>query len=237
MTRASVAMAVYNGESYIKEQVDSIIQMMADDDELIISYEASSDNTLEIIRDYEKRDPRVRVVFDAGHSVEENFNNAVKNCDGKYILLSDQDDVWINDKINVMVDFFERNVDCVVLISDGYETDQDLNHRGEMFAINHTTPSAIRNFIQGTYLGCQMAFRASIMDKVWPVRTKPPLPHDLWLGVKGARFGRVCLIGDKLILHRLHGNNFSATSKMSLAGVVKNRWLFLRELLSTPKRR
>lgn len=231
LVRASVAMAVYNGEKYIKDQIDSIIELMMPDDELVISYEESTDSTLSIIHEYTSKDSRIRLTFDKGHSVEENFNNAVANCTGEYIFLSDQDDVWINDKINIMVKYFEEHPRCVVLISDGYNTDQNLINREEMFKCNHTTPNPIRNFVQGTYLGCQMAFRNNIADKVWPVCTNPPLPHDLWLGVCGARYGDVCLIEKKLIKHRLHNDNYSNTSKMSIGGVIKNRMLFVKELI------
>lgn len=68
--RASVAMAVCNGEKYIEQQIDTIVDMMASNDELIISYDESKDRTLEIIRKYEKDDKRIKVVYDEGHSVE-----------------------------------------------------------------------------------------------------------------------------------------------------------------------
>lgn len=232
MIRASVAMAVYNGEKYICEQLDSIIAMMSNDDELVISYDKSSDDTLNIIREYAAKDCRVRVVFDEGHSVESNFNNAVQNCKGKYIFLADQDDVWINDKINCMVNYFEKNPNCVVLLSDGFVTDDKLNAIGSMYTKFNTTVSPIRNWIKGTFLGCQMAFDSRIKDKVWPVSIDPPLAHDLWLGVWGAQYGSVDMIEEKLILHRLHLDNYSNTSKRSILGIIKDRLLFLKEMFA-----
>lgn len=235
MIRASVAMAVYNGEKYLKEQVDSILLMMNVDDELIVSYEESSDNSLNILKQYEKQDARVHVFYDNGHSVEKNFNNAVMHCSGKYIFLADQDDVWINSKINVMTDYFELHPDCVVLIGNGYLSDESLNEIGTIFDAFHTTPNPLRNYIKGSYLGCQMAFRSSIKDKVWPVRVSPPVPHDLWLGIQGSRYGNVELLDEKLIKHRLHNNNYSNTSKLSFWNVIKNRLLILSELMKRGK--
>lgn len=229
--RASIAMAVYNGEKYINEQIDSIIEMMTIEDELIISYDESTDNTLAIINSYASEDSRIKIVFNKGKSVESNFNNAVANCSGKYIFLADQDDVWVNNKINVMVDYFEKNSKCCVLVSDGYITDEKLNESGELFREYKATPNPVRNFIKGTYLGCQMAFRSSIKEKVWPVSVNPALPHDLWLGVAGARYGKVELIHQKLIKHRLHESNYSNTSKMKLLGVIKNRIFFFYKLI------
>ncbi len=230
--RASVAMAVYNGEKYIKEQIDSIIGMMSKDDELIISYDESSDHTLEIITDYARKDSRIKIVYDNGHSVESNFNCAVDNSQGRYIFLADQDDIWINNKIDEMIMYFDENPECVVLICDGYLTDSKLNNLQGIFEKYKTTANPLRNFIKGSYLGCQMAFKSSIKKNVWPVSTNPPLPHDLWLGVKGAKYGKIALIDKKLIKHRLHEENYSNTSKMKLSDVIKNRYLFLKKLLN-----
>lgn len=229
--RASVAMAVYNGEKYIEEQIDSILDMMEENDELIISYDKSQDRTLDIIKAYEAKDKRVKVVYDDGRSVESNFNNAVKNCIGKYIFLADQDDVWINDKINVMVDYFEMHPECIVLVANGYLTNSRLENCGEIFQEYSTSDNPFRNFIKGTYLGCQMAFCSTIKNRVWPVNVNPPLAHDLWLGVKGAKYGKVELLDRMLIKHRLHEENFSNTSKMKLIDVIKNRMFFLTKLL------
>lgn len=229
--RASIAMAVCNGEKYIREQIDSILNMMKENDELVISYDESKDCTLEIIMEYEKKDNRVKVVFDKGKSVESNFNNAVLNCNGKYIFLADQDDVWINDKINRMVLHFEKHPKTKVLISDGYLSNKELNPFDEIFRFYSTSASAIRNYIKGSYLGCQMAFTSDIKDKVWPVCVDPPLPHDLWLGILGSRYGKVELMDEKLIHHRIHDSNFTHTSKMRFVNVIKNRMFLLYQLV------
>lgn len=229
--RASVAMAVCNGEKYIQEQVDSILKMMDSNDELVISYDKSSDNTLKIIQDYEKTDGRIKVVFDEGKSVESNFNKAVSQCSGKYIFLSDQDDVWINDKINKVVFLMESNPDVVVVISDGYITDEALRKKDTIFHKYHTSKSSIKNLIKGSYPGCVMAFRTSIREYVWPVKVDPPIPHDIWLGIMGSYYGRIMLAGEKLILHREHGNNYTNFSKMNFKGIVKNRIYIISEYI------
>lgn len=234
--RASVAMAVCNGEKYIEQQIDTILGMMISNDELIISYDESNDRTLDIIKKYESSDKRVKVVYDNGHSVESNFNNAVANCSGKYIFLADQDDVWINNKIDEMVKYFETHDKCVVLVSDGYITDKSLVAKRGLFEEYHTTANPFRNFVQGTYLGCQMAFHSSIKEYVWPVRITPPLPHDLWLGVMGAFYGKVALLEKKTIMHRIHEENYTHTSKMNLFQILKNRWLFLCEIISRKRK-
>lgn len=231
--RASVAMAVYEGEVYLKQQIDSILNMMVDNDELVISYNESKDNTFSIIQEYEKKDARVKVYIDKKKSVESNFNNAVKMCEGEYIFLADQDDVWIDDKINKMVNYMKCNEDVVLLISDGLYVDENLYVINEsMFNRNHTTTNPIRNYIRGTYLGCQMAFKKELKCKVWPVKETHLMAHDLWLGVMASFYGQVHLMNDKLILHRIHADNCSNTRKLSLLNVIKSRMVFMWEIIS-----
>lgn len=224
-------MAVYNGSLYIEEQIDSILSMMSSEDELVISYEESRDNTFEIISQYAKQDKRVRVIVDIGHSVESNFNHAVENCRGEYIFLADQDDIWINNKIDKMVAYMEENREIVVLICDGFITDKNLKEKIGLFEFYRTSTNSLKNLIKGSYLGCQMMFRSEIKELIFPVSVMPPLPHDLWLGVLGAYYGRVELYAEKLIKHRIHEDNYSNTSKMSFSRILKNRMYFVLKYL------
>lgn len=237
--RASIAMAVCNGELYIREQIDSILNMMEPCDELVISYDSSQDRTLEIIKEYEQNDKRIHVYYDEGRSVESNFNNAVKHTKGKYIFLADQDDVWINDKINRMIEEAQKDKKAVVWIGDGYLCNKNLEIIDEISKKYKTSVSGLRNFIKGSYLGCQMMFVRDIKDKIWPVQTEPPLAHDLWLGILGSKYGKVVFLDEKYILHRLYEFNFSNTSKMNAKNVMLNRielWYQLRKRIKKNKR-
>lgn len=234
-TRASVALAAYNGEKFIKEQIDSILDMMNQNDELVISYDESSDKTWQIISEYSNKDKRVKVYKDKGKGLESNFNNAVEHCNGKYIFLADQDDVWINNKINVMIAYMQKT-GAKVLICDGYETDENLKKLYGLYQKYRTTESPFKNYVKGSYLGCQMAFSADIKDQIWPVNENPPIAHDLWLGILGSYYGKVIMINDKLMYHRLHGDNYTYTSKMSLFNVIKNRIYFASSIIKRIKK-
>lgn len=93
----SVCMATYNGEKYIKEQIDSILKQLGSDDELVISDDGSSDGTIDIILGY--HDPRIHLYKGSFHSPAFNFENALKNATGDFIFLSDQDDIWYDNKV------------------------------------------------------------------------------------------------------------------------------------------
>ena len=103
----SVAMAVYNGETYLKEQMDSILSQLGVKDEVILSLDPSTDRTLDIIKDYCLRDSRVHMCWGPGRGVIKNFENAIKHCRNEIIFLADQDDVWKSEKVEKVLMAFK----------------------------------------------------------------------------------------------------------------------------------
>ena len=79
MAKISVAMAVYNGEKYLAKQLDSILNQLEATDEIVASYDKSTDNSLALLEDYAKKDPRVKVFINENKGVAGNFGNAVKS--------------------------------------------------------------------------------------------------------------------------------------------------------------
>ena len=101
-------MATYNGAKYIKEQLDSIIPQLREDDELIVSDDASKDDTLKIVESY--NDPRIKIFHNENHGVAHNFENAMREATGDLIYFADQDDVWLPGKLDKMEAFFKTNL-------------------------------------------------------------------------------------------------------------------------------
>lgn len=230
--RASVAMAVYNGERYIKEQIDSVLERMGSNDELVISYDKSTDSTREIIDTYAANDDRVRVVENPGRGgVQNNFTNAVMNCRGKYIFLADQDDVWIGDKINVVVRKFEET-DADLVVHDGYMVDGELNILpGTIFERYGRYDNPVRNIIKCNYWGCCMAFRAHVREWVCPFPNKNRVGHDWWLGILVGFHGKIARVEECLMMHRLHGDNQSEEKRRPLPEVISHRLTLIGYLL------
>ncbi len=219
--RASVAMAVYNAEKYICEQVDSVLALMSENDELVISYDNSADRTWDIINSYAKADCRVRVVKNSRkRGVRGNFTNAVEHCRGKYIFLSDQDDVWIHDKINKIADIFE-NTHALLVVHDAYESDSELNVTcGSVFEKYKISKSGFRNYVSSTASGCCMAFRAEIKDTLLPFPENNA--HDVWTMMVCSALGKIFLLYEILIIHRMHGENVTV-GRRALPVVMKDR--------------
>ena len=98
----SVCIATYNGEKYLRKQLDSILNQLEYNDEVIISDDGSSDETLNIISSY--NDKRIHVFHNKGeHGVVKNFENGLNHVLGDYIFLCDQDDIWKSNKVQVVL--------------------------------------------------------------------------------------------------------------------------------------
>lgn len=208
----SVCLACYNGEHYIGEQISSILRELRDSDELVISDDGSTDRTLNIIAAF--NDPRIKLHANEGrHGVNGNFENALRHSKGDYIFLSDQDDIWLEGKVEACVEALQSHL-CVV--HDAYITDENLDVANESFFKAFNCKSGfIHNWIRNGYLGCAMAFRREILETALPIPRKLPVWQDIWIGSLAALKGDVEFIPLKGIKFRRHSSTTSITSKSS----------------------
>ena len=235
----SVCMTSFNGESFIRPQIDSILEQLGPDDELIISDDGSTDSTLDIISSY--GDPRIKLLHNnERHGVNGNFENALRNASGDYIFLADQDDVWLPGKVEKCVDALQ-NADCI--IHNAYLADGELNHDGQTFfeSVN-AKKGLIHNWIHNGYLGCAMAFRKEVLDLALPIPQHSTMYHDVWIGNIAAAKYRVDFIDFIGILVRRHENSTSITfhNRLSFVNIIKNRfsvaYLTIGRILSKRKK-
>ncbi|SCW77173.1 Glycosyltransferase involved in cell wall bisynthesis [Lachnospiraceae bacterium C10] len=203
----SVCIPTYNGEKYIKEQLDSILCQIGDNDEIVISDDSSTDSTVAIINEY--NDKRIHLYTNNHYkSPIYNMENALYHANGEYIFLADQDDIWMGNKVEVMLGYLDK-YDCVT--SDAIIVDSNLNVIcPSFFEIRKCRTGILRNIIKNSYMGCCMAFRSSLKDKVLPFPKKLPM-HDQWIGLNAEKYGKSIFIPEKLIEYRRHGDNASAT--------------------------
>lgn len=214
----SVCMATYNGEKYLREQVDSILVQLGKDDELVVSDDDSTDNTLNILNSY--NDSRIKVFLNtSNHGVNGNFENALRKSKGDYIFLSDQDDVWLPGKVEKCIDAL-HNYDCVV--HDCYITDSNLIITAEsIFKEINASPGLFHNIIKNGYTGCCMAFSRNILKKTLPFPKYKSFYHDQWIGLN-AEFHYTChFIDTRLILFRRHNYNSSSAGSLSQLSFIK----------------
>ena len=100
----SIAMATYNGEKYLREQIDSILNQTIQDFELIVCDDCSTDTTWNILQDYQSQDRRIKCYRNEENlGFKKNFEKAIGLCTGEYIALSDQDDIWLPEHLEKLV--------------------------------------------------------------------------------------------------------------------------------------
>lgn len=226
---ASVAMAVYNGEKYLAQQVDSILEQLSDDDELVISYDESQDGTWALISEYAEADSRVRIVRNSMPGVVGNFNNAIGACRKDSVFVSDQDDVWKLGKRDAMLRLLnETGADLAVhnvvhVDSDGVAISKPLF---EEYGIRN---GVLRNFAMPRYSGCCMAFPISSKRLIMPMPSSV-VNYDHWIGMVCEVYGTVVFDDRVFLEHRLHGDNVT-TSRRKLRTIATQRVNLLRELI------
>jgi glycosyltransferase involved in cell wall biosynthesis len=216
----SVCIPTYNGEKYIREQLNSILCQIGEKDEIIISDDGSSDLTIEFLNSY--NDKRIKIFHHANHKVRKskfrfnlttrNIENALKNAKGDFIFMADQDDIWEINRIEKMLPFLNQYSlvlnDCKVV-----DEDKKIIHES-YFEINKSKSGVFKNLIKNSYLGCCMAFTKESMNFFYPF-PKVSIPHDIWIGLMNEIYGRVYFLDEKLVLYRRHDNNLSYSSGTS----------------------
>lgn len=209
----SVALATYNGEKYISEQLNSILPQLGPEDEIIISDDGSSDRTLEIVAGF--CSAQIKVLKNPGKGVISNVENAIKHTSGDIIFLCDQDDVWLPDKVSVTKKYLLES-DVKLVVSDAIVVDENLKVlEDSFFKLMNSGSGFIKNFIKNTYHGCCMAFLKELKEVILPFPKNIPM-HDSWIGLMAELYGKVLFIPEKLIYYRRHQNNATVLKRESL---------------------
>ena len=216
----SVAMASYNGEKYIKEQIDSILANLDTNDELVISDDGSRDNTLDIIRSF--GDSRIKLIDGPHNGLVKNFENAVKHCTGDIIFLCDQDDVWYDGKVKKVCDKF-ADTDHILIEHNAIVKDDSGNVLfPSFFAHRRVRTGVLKNMIRNTYHGCLIAFRAELKEEMFPFPEKGCL-HDQWIGLVAEMNGTTMFLDEILMDYRRHSGNASSFEHLPVSQQIKDR--------------
>lgn len=219
-----VLLPTYNGEKYIKEQIDSILNQTHQNIRLIVSDDCSKDNTPQILKEYEQKDDRVEVyIQDENLGVVKNIEFLLKKVKNEFYMLSDQDDVWLPKKIEKSLEKLkEENADLV--FGDLEVVDENLNtiypSFGDFMLLNRKIKKYINsyrvNYLYNCVTGCTILSKKNTIDKIIPIPSKSKyLIHDYWIGIVVALNGKMAYMTEKYIKYRQHGNNQIGTNKIS----------------------
>lgn len=235
----SVCIATYNGEKYLRQQLDSILAQIGQEDEIVISDDNSTDGTLALIQSY--ADGRIRVLHHDPTKITttfpldkptHNFENALMHARGDIVFLADQDDVWLPGKVDRMLHALENADmamhDCIIV-------DTELNTlESSYFDVVNATTNVWRNAVKSTVLGCCMAMRRCVLEAALPF-PKTKIAHDLWLAMVADRKFRFALVREPLLMYRKHCKSMTTAGKKSKYGLwfkLRYRQTILRHLLT-----
>lgn len=219
----SVCITTYNGENYIKQELESILKQLDKNDEVIISDDNSNDNTIGVIKSL--NDSRIKIfqhtrtfskkAFPNGYYCSNNFSNAIEKASGDYIFLADQDDIWRENKVEKFVEKLNEYDVCMSNFSIIDSSGNILNEKH--FLKNPISGNWFSNFNKNVYFGCSMAFKSSIKDLFMPI-PKSIVSYDTWIATKALLSKRkIVFIEEALLFYRRHENNVSPAT-----GVSKN---------------
>ena len=222
--RISIAMATYNGAKFLRDQLDSFICQTRQPDEVVICDDGSTDTTLEILREFSERAPFAVHVHQnrVNLGYTKNFERAMSLCIGDLIFLSDQDDVWFREKIEIMTQVLADKPEIYVLQTDMVLVDEALNatpytQLGNIRALGHHSSSFVT--------GCGSLIRKAWLDLALPIPADV-VAHDNWLHRLALALGARELYDKPLQYYRRHGNNESnwiASKPVRMSGLTALR--------------
>ena len=220
--KISVCLASYNGSKYIKRQIISILSQLDKSDQLVVSDDCSSDDTIIIIESF--KDSRIKLIKNKYNiGVVANFESALKIANGDIICLSDQDDEWMVNKVSFLRDFFSiNNVDLIVHDAKIMQGGNIVTN--SLFKQIGSSGGLFKNIYSNSYTGCCMAFRRRILKKILPIPNKKGIFHDAWIGIlaKFYKF-RVIFIATPLVIYNRHETNLSSMKRRSIHKIIPDR--------------
>ncbi len=235
MPKISVAIAAYNGEVFLPQQLDSILKQLEEQDEIVISYDKSTDKTWALLQDYKSRFPQIKVLENNNPGVAGNFNNALEACTGDYIFICDQDDVWADTKREDVLALFQKSGSDMV-IHNGVHIDCSGKVISEpFFTLYRIGNGKIKNIIKPRYSGCCTAFTKKMAEKILPIPSNIDA-YDHWVGTVGEFFGTIAYEEKPLLYHRLHDSNVTPVSSRKISTILKARAILLKHLFARMKR-
>lgn len=241
--KISVCMATYNGEKYLKQQIDSILAQSNKEWELLIRDDGSHDNTVSIIKDYQTKYPnKIKLITDNKHHLGANLNfrQLLEYINAEYIMFSDQDDVWLPNKIELTLRAMKSAEQLypekpVLVHTDLKVVDPNLNIIAEsMWSYQKLFPEIGDNLstimARNVVTGCAMMLNSKAKAVSIPI-PKEAVMYDWWIAISVAKHGKIIPVAVSSILYRQHSENLIGVHQMSISHLLK-KLCSLKQLIS-----
>jgi glycosyltransferase involved in cell wall biosynthesis len=213
--RVSIALATFNGEKYLTEQLHSFVEQTYKPDEVVIVDDCSVDSTIRIAHSFADTAPFKVLVYvnkiNLGYA--QNFSRALQLCSGDIVFISDQDDVWLPNKIERMISRFNAEPRLQLLI-------HDLEYcKADLMSIGQTKMDRMRDVfdINRDYVvGMATAIRGPFLKLCLPVPDMTGVTHDSWLHACATAVDKKCIMREILALYRRHKSNVTAAGILNV---------------------
>ena len=239
--KIEILLATYNGEKYVGEQIDSIINQTYNNWELLIRDDNSKDRTLEILKEYEKKDKRIKIIEDKKGNLGfvKNFEELLNNSKEDWVMFSDQDDYWLENKIEKYVAILNTSSEDILkkpmlIHSNSFICDDNLEIIKDEF-INSKIANKYNEddfyfayFVQGS----TVLINRKIIDLALPF-SKNVTVHDRYFHLLAEFLGKRIFINESLIKYRQHSNNKIGAKTSIISKIFKKRYFHTedRELI------
>lgn len=229
--KISIAMTTYNGDKYLRFQLDSLLSQTVSDFELIICDDNSSDKTWTILSEYEKKDKRVKIFRNEQNlGFIKNFEKAVSLCTGDYIALSDQDDIWKENHLEILMNSLNgatASFGNAVIMNAQNQICTDLLSGRDRYFVDGTNEDKLTRilFYGNPFQGTSSLYERQIFSYAFPIPAGIEY-HDAWFAAVACCLHGLNYTYEVITNYRIHGNNASGSHK----------WNFFRQIISSLKR-
>jgi glycosyltransferase involved in cell wall biosynthesis len=212
-----VCLATYNGSKYIKQQIESILPQLGANDIILVSDDSSTDDTVKIVKRI--NDGRIKLHINPQNlGYVDNFQNAlslIEDCN--YIFFSDQDDIWIENRVQIMIDYLQRYNKNIL-----YGTYNLIYHEHSDSIITLSNPQAKSGLInivslflglnQFPYYGSASVITSKARSYIFPIPIKE-IGHDIWISILGNMHDDIVHLSQPVTIRRIHGNNLTNSNR------------------------
>lgn len=199
----SIAMCTYNGERFLREQLDSLVNQTYQNFELIITDDKSTDSTIEIIREYQQVDNRIKLYQnEVNLGFVKNFEKAISLCKGEYIALADQDDIWKLEKLETFVVEIDNNIliysDAEIIDKDSVQLNKQLiRPNGNLVKGKCNKAFLFYNCVSGN----TMMFKKELVSYILPIPKEFSF-HDIWIAFIASTVNKITYTEKPMIYYR-----------------------------------
>lgn len=234
--RVHIVLATYNGERFLREQMESVLAQTYENITVEVCDDGSTDGTEAIVREYEAQDERVKLHLNPHNlGYVKNFLEGVKRCTAPYVMLCDQDDIWQKDKVEKTLLAMQqaekkRTGKPVLVFTDAVnfdsETGKELGFFHETSHLDVKKVDTAHLFMENKCIGCTMMMNRAILPYLEELPEEIRV-HDWWLALICSHFGTIEYVPQATLRYRQHEENQIGGS--SYTGYLKKRLTHIRE--------